>query len=101
MRSTPIWRAARSISRSIANIASGRPALRYGLVGGVLVSTARARMCATGTRYTEVSSSEHLTSGTYITLCAPVLQMTPPRSARMRPPASSASSASIAWSRPW
>jgi hypothetical protein len=41
-RSKPWRRAARSISRSITNMTSGRPALRYGVVGDVVVTTARA-----------------------------------------------------------
>jgi len=49
-RSKPWFAAARSISRSITNIASGRPALREGLVGGVLLMTARAGKCAAGIR---------------------------------------------------
>src|SRR5262245_32608756 len=38
-RSKPHRRAARSISRSVTNMISGRPALRYGVVGDVLVAT--------------------------------------------------------------
>src|SRR5262249_7230735 len=49
-RPRPARCAGRPTSRSIANIASGRPALRYGLVGAVVDSTARTRMCATGMR---------------------------------------------------
>jgi len=48
-RSKPWRRAARSISRSMTNITSGRPAARYGVVGDVFVSTARPRMNAAGT----------------------------------------------------
>ena len=49
-RSKPNCRAAMSISRSITYITSGRPALRYGRVGAVLLSTQRARKCAAGIR---------------------------------------------------
>ena len=45
MRSKPHCRAAMSISRSTTNIASGRPELRYGRVGAVLLSVAQARKC--------------------------------------------------------
>jgi hypothetical protein len=38
-RSMPIARAARSMSRSMRTIASGRPAPRYGPSGAALVST--------------------------------------------------------------
>src|SRR5260370_5019128 len=40
-RSKPCRRAARSINRSVTNMISGRPALRYGVVGDVFVTTAR------------------------------------------------------------
>ena len=49
-RSSPHWRAARSINRSITNITSGRPELRYGRVGVVLLVTQRARKQAAGMR---------------------------------------------------
>ena len=47
-RSTPITSAARSISRSIAKVTSGRPEERYAWVGVVWVNTARARTRASG-----------------------------------------------------
>ena len=47
-RSKPSSRAALSISRSIANVTSGRPELRYADVDIVLLNTARARSVAAG-----------------------------------------------------
>jgi hypothetical protein len=44
--------------RSIAAAASGRPAPRYGAVGAVVVTTARARTCTCGMRYAPVAIIE-------------------------------------------
>src|SRR2546425_13259619 len=81
-RSKPSWRAALSTRRSSAKVISGRPELRYGLVGAVLLNTARLRSVAAGMWYGPVMRPEPLESGESDTQRAPTLLTLEERSAR-------------------
>ena len=100
--STPSSRAARSITRSMAYVASGLPAPRYGPVGVVFEKTPVVSTQMAGVVYTPASPPTLLVPGPALrgVRYAPTLSPMATRRPRNRPPASSASSAVETLSRP-
>src|ERR1700684_2557977 len=100
MRSTPSCLAASSTSCSTAKVTSGRPELRYALVGMVLVKTATERRLVAGTAYEPGMRPEPLLNGDNDTQRAPTLLILVARMAIKRCFASSANSTLVTRSRP-
>ena len=100
--SIPSSRAATSMTRSIAYVASGRPAPRYGPVGVVFVNTPVLSMWMAGVVYTPARPPTLLVAGPALrgVRYAPMSTLSATRRPRKRPLASSASSAVVTLSRP-